>query len=255
MLKKNAILIAFLICLGIVMGAGFFYSPSVPFKPSFASIQSLALRQQVFINFMVPKVENANDSVLATRQRILAILTEWQNDGLLSGADRYWLYTTAYVYQIPHFKIQNPVQVQELLSRVDEVPASLVLAQAANESGWGTSRFAKVADNFFGQHCFVSGCGISARDSLGKNHVEVQKFKNVQASVTDYIYNLNTNTSYQSFRALRAKMRTDNKPLAGFALVSQLGNYSILGEGYIILISNIIISHNLMQYDEIDSNV
>jgi Bax protein len=252
-MQRHPVLWALLAGLFVVILTGVLYSPSVPFKPNFTEIQPLEIRQQAFINFMVPKVENANAAVLATRQRIIDIVTKWQASGALSGADRYWLYTTAYVYQIPHFKIQNPQQVKELLSRVDEVPTSLVLAQAANESGWGTSRFAKQADNFFGQHCFVNGCGLAAKGTIGhRDTVEVQKFKNVQASVTDYVYNLNTNSSYQSFRDLRAKMRAQNKPLAGFALVSGLGNYSILGEGYIILISNIIINHNLMQYDEID---
>ena len=233
---------------------GIFYSPSVPFKPNFAAIEPLAIRQQVFINFMAPKVATANDAVLITRQRIIAIVGKWQSEGVLSGADRYWLYTTAYVYQIPHFKIRNPQDIQDLLSRVDEVPASLVLAQSGDESAWGASRFAVKADNFFGQHCFVPGCGVIPLKRARGADDEVQKFKNVQASVTDYIYNLNTNNAYQGFRDLRAKMRAENKPLTGFSLVSQLGNYSILGEGYIIMISNIIISHNLMQYDELDSN-
>ncbi|MCX7123880.1 MAG: glucosaminidase domain-containing protein [Gammaproteobacteria bacterium] len=255
MIKKQYFLVALCVLLiGVIIG-GVFYSPSIPFKPNFASIEPLAIRQQIFINFMVPKVQNANDAVLATRERVMGIISEWQNRGSVSGADRYWLYTTAYVYQIPHFKITHPKDVEDLLSRIDEVPASLVLAQSGDESAWGASRFATQADNFFGQHCFVAGCGVVPLKRAPGQTYEVQKFRNVQASVTDYIYNLNTNSSYQGFRDLRAKMRSENKPLAGFSLVSKLGNYSILGEGYIIMISNIIISHNLMQYDELDSDV
>ena len=253
-MKKISLLLSLFGLLLLTVIAGLFYSPSVPFKPNFAAIQPLAIRQQIFINFMVPKVVSANTAVLATRQRIQSVMSEWQQRGTLSGADRYWLYTTAYVYQLPKFNIQNPLDVQELLSRVDEVPASLVLAQSANESAWGASRFAQQADNFFGQHCFVAGCGIVPLKQTEGSEYEVQKFHNVQDSVSDYVYNLNTNSSYQSFRDLRAKMRAKNKPLTGFALVTRLSNYSILGEGYIIRISNIIISHNLIQYDELDSS-
>ncbi len=253
-MKKIPFLLILLGLLILTVIAGVFYSPSVPFKPNFGAIQPLSIRQQVFINFMVPKVVSANTAVLETRQRVQSIMSEWQQRGSLSGADRYWLYTTAYVYQLPKFNIHNPADVRDLLSRVDEVPASLVLAQAANESAWGASRFAQQVDNFFGQHCFVSGCGIKPLKQSQGSEYEVQKFHNVQDSVGEYIYNLNTNSSYQSFRDLRAKMRANNKPLTGFALVTRLSNYSILGEGYIIRISNIIISHNLIQYDELDSS-
>ena len=158
------------------------------------------------------------------------------------------------IYQVPHFAISNPDSVKELLSRVDEVPASLVIAQAANESGWGASRFAVEADNFFGQHCYVSGCGIPPL-RVTDSSFEVQKFPNVQSAINDYLYNLNTNPSYANFRAMRAELRANSQPIAGFRLAPFLTNYSALGDQYSLIISSIIINHNLMQYDAISHEI
>ncbi len=234
---------------------GMWYSPSIPFKPNFPAIQPLTARQQAFIVFMVPKINYANSETLKTRAQIINLVKTWQATGALSYTNRSWLHEIADVYQLTDFNINNANDISELLSRVDEVPASLILAQSGNESGWGASRFAVEADNFFGQHCNVAGCGIMPLDRGDTETFEVQKFDTVQDSIDDYLYNLNTNSSYQGLRDMRAELRAHNQPLVGFRLAPFLSNYSILGQQYVLMISAIIINHDLMQYDVIQDSI
>lgn len=250
--KQTASAMGLFVFLGLMWMLGMTYSPSLLFKPDFAAISSLEARQAAFIAFMVPKVTAANQQVLFTRQRILDILIAWQTSHSLSSADRFWLRSTAYVYQIPSFSIHRPADIQALLLRVDEVPPSLVVAQAANESAWGTSRFAIEGDNFFGQYCYVSGCGVLPLDRPAGQTYEVQRFDSVQDSINDYIYNLNTNPSYAAFRSLRATARQEGDLPMGSKLVPGLRHYSVLGQDYVTRITSIIINHHLMQYDHID---
>lgn len=232
---------------------GMFYSPSIPFKPNFPAITDFVARQEAFIVFMIPKIDFANAQTLQIRTQIQNIIHLWQENGKLSYSQRSWLHEIADVYKIPDFNINRPADINELLSRVDAVPSSLVLAQAANESGWGTSRFALLADNFFGQHCNIPGCGIVPSGRPAGKTYEVQKFKNVQSAINDYIYNLNTNPAYANFRVMRASLRAAGQPVTGYRLAPYLISYSVLGKQYTLIISDIIINHNLMQYDSIST--
>lgn len=250
--KKLAVL--FLFALISMPFLGMLYSPSIPFKPNFPGIQSFSARQQAFVIFMIPKINYSNAEILTTRAQIKNLASLFQETGSLTYTDHSWLNEIADVYQVSHFNIANPESLTELLNRVDEVPSSLVLAQAANESGWGTSRFAVQADNFFGQHCNVPGCGIIPLGRTDGEGFEVQSFPTVQSSIDNYLYNLNTNPSYANFRAMRAELRAQNEPLVGFRLAPFLTNYSILGGQYSVIISSIIINHNLMQYDALQNS-
>lgn len=252
-MKQCIALILFFLVLIAMPFFGFWYSPSLPFKPNFPAISSLIARQQAFIVFMVPKITYANDQILTTRTQILTLVALLENNKPLSYSKLSWLKEIADVYQVPHFSITNPASLNELLSRVDIIPTSLILAQAGNESGWGTSRFAMDADNFFGEHCYVPGCGILPIGSNAGIGFEVEKFNSAQESINDYLYNLNTNPAYTAFRTMRAELRAHNEPLVGFRLAPYLNNYSILGDRYVLRISSIIVSQNLMQYDAINN--
>lgn len=252
-MKQRIALVLFFFVLITMPFFGFWYSPSIPFKPNFPSISSLMARQQAFIVFMVPKINYANTQILTMRTQILNLVALLQNNKTLSYSKLSWLKEIADVYQVPHFSITNPASLTELLNRVDTIPTSLILAQAGNESGWGASRFAVNADNFFGVHCYVPGCGILPIGSNANIGFEVEKFNSAQESINDYLYNLNTNPAYTDFRNMRAELRAHNEPLTGFRLTPYLNNYSILGNRYVLRISSIIVSQNLMQYDAIDN--
>jgi Bax protein len=132
-----------------------------------------------------------------------------------------------------------------LLQRVDVVPVSLVLAQAAKESAWGRSRFAREGNNLFGEWCFTAGCGmVPRRRESGKTH-EVETFPSVRAAVASYIHNLNSHPSYRMLRSIRASLREAGKPLNGLALARGLEAYSAQGSDYVASVRDIIRKNRL----------
>lgn len=153
-------------------------------------------------------------------------------------------------YRLEDSELQGAELLAELQKRIDIIPVSLILAQAANESAWGTSRFAKEGNNYFGQWCFVEGCGIvpAGRDD-GKVH-EVARFDSIGDSVRSYIRNLNTHPAYEEFRELRAQLRSEGKPVTGEALANGLLPYSQRGQHYVDVLKAMIRVNNLAEYDE-----
>ena len=148
-----------------------------------------------------------------------------------------------------NFSIDDDDSWQALLKRVDVIPPSLVLAQAANESAWGTSRFAKSGFNYFGQWCFKKGCGIvPGKRDAGKEH-EVAAFSSPRKSVGSYIRNLNSHPAYQSLRSIRIQLRSENKAITGIALAGGLSEYSARGSEYVEELRSIIRYNKLAKYD------
>ena len=141
--------------------------------------------------------------------------------------------------------------IGELLKRVDELPPSLVLAQAANESAWGMSRFAQQGRALFGQWCFKAGCGMvpDGREA-GAAYYAVRAFPSVAASVRSYYQNLNTHRAYRSLRNLRAHLRDQGLPMDSMQLAEAIGVYSQRGDDYIKEIQTIIRQNDLQaRYD------
>ncbi len=135
------------------------------------------------------------------------------------------------------------------MRRVNVIPPSLALAQAANESGWGTSRFAREANNYFGQWCYETGCGlVPARRDKNKTH-EVAAFESPKESVGRYINNLNSNRAYQSLRDIRSRLIANNEPVTGYALAAGLNRYSERGADYVSELRAMIDYNKLSQFD------
>jgi Bax protein len=133
--------------------------------------------------------------------------------------------------------------------RVDEIPPSLALAQAAIESAWGTSRFAVQGNNLFGQWCYKKGCGlVPLRRDSGSRH-EVAKFSSVTQSVNAYMRNLNTHRAYSDLRANRAQLKATEQNVTGHLLAANLLDYSELREVYVEEIRAVIRINKLAQYD------
>lgn len=220
--------------------------PKLPINAILAN-QTLNQQQQSFVVFMVPKINLANQQIYTLREQILMVVDKSKNKKL-SEVNKRFLKSAASGYKVANFDPDDPQSVSELLKRVDIVPTSLVLAQAATESGWGASRFAQLADNFFGQHCYTQGCGIAP--SSGNASFEVQKFHGAQDAINYYLFNLNTTAAYSNFRDERARMRAEGEEVTGPALVPYLQSYSILGSGYIDMINSMILAHGFSQYDQ-----
>ena len=133
--------------------------------------------------------------------------------------------------------------------RMDEIPVSLAIAQAAKETGWGTSRFAQEGNALFGQWTW-SGEGLKPKDADKDQGHKVMRFNVLQASVRAYQRNLNTHSSYKDFRQARAKLRDLGKDLDSLILVKYLGEYAEIGDKYIEVLQKIIKQNDLKDFDD-----
>jgi Bax protein len=205
--------------------------------------------RQRFILFILSNTEIVNGEIADQREGLIEAYRNF-NEGLpVSFATRYWLNELALQYDVknPDFTQENTWQT--LLNRVDVVPPSLVIAQAINESSWGTSRFATEGNNYFGQWCYSAGCGlIPSQREPGQFH-EVRKYPDSLASVASYINNLNTYYTYQAFRDQREAMHLAGREIDGLQLCATLSHYSQIRGAYIERISDIINQYNLVSYD------
>ena len=214
--------------------------------PDFQSLVAGPERKTEFFAFMRPLLESQNEQILSQRERLL----ELQGQNELGYFERRWLSALADQYEVPAEDAEgNPIDSQaliaQLLRRVDVVPVSLGLAQAAKESGWGTSRFARQGNNYFGEWCFGEGCGIvpGAR-AEGRTH-EVEAFDSPAESVASYVQNINTHRSYKSFRDARKAQRERKVPLSSMRLAEELSQYSERRGAYVDEIKQLIITNRL----------
>ncbi|WKE67320.1 glucosaminidase domain-containing protein [Gallaecimonas kandeliae] len=195
--------------------------------PDFSQYNDVAEKKKAFFGYLRPLVEAENARILSERNRLKTLLAKKK----LSLAEQQWLSSLADRYDVP--EPLDEAGRDMLLRRVDKLPVPLVLVQAANESAWGTSRFAVEGNNFFGQWCYVAGCGLVPEErDQGANH-EVARFPNPQASVRSYIHNINTNFAYKDLRQLRQAARSKGLDPKAETLVQGLGRYSERGGAYV----------------------
>jgi len=173
------------------------------------------------------------------------------NGEVVSPGDQQWLLNLAKKYHVPMANLDNEQAWGLLKRRVDTVPFRLALAQAANESNWGRSRFAREGRNFFGEWCFTEGCGIvPGRRSPGMTH-EVAVFGSVNDSVASYLYHLNRVDIYMPLRVTRHNIREWGRKPSAEALTPGLTGYSSRGSDYVNDIRRMIrLNYNLMAGDQ-----
>ncbi|MDX2320944.1 MAG: glucosaminidase domain-containing protein [Moritella sp.] len=205
--------------------------------PDFAAISDVNAKKTAFFNYLQPAFDVVTAEVLAER----ALLTTWQTKATLTTDEQAQLQAMADMYKVTADTDQQVITT--LLAQVDVIPEELVFSQSANETGWGTSRFAKEGHNFFGQWCFSKGCGIvpNQRDQ-GADH-EVASFDSIEASVRSYFRNINRNQSYLPLRDIRSELRINDESINACALAAGLINYSERKEAYITEI-RAMIRHN-----------
>jgi Bax protein len=224
----------------------------VPVQMSnFATIADINSRKQAFMDFIYPYVAAENKKILRERQQLRLILRDIEQGQNLSQKQLDKLVRLGKHYRVPGSD-ENPTDPEYLsilLRRIDVIPPSLAIAQAANESAWGTSRFAREGYNFFGQWCFSEGCGlVPNRRHPGKTH-EVATFTNPQQAIASYIRNLNTQTAYTGMRQLRQDMRQTTAGINSLQVAEGLNAYSTRGKAYIRDIQGMIRYNGLRQYD------
>ena len=210
-----------------------------------SSNYSVAERKKYFIANIFPILHKANQDILLKRNIFFEIEKKIQNNDLnvLEAAILRKLFN--------EFKVKNN-DLNELKKRIDIVPVSLGIAQAAIESGWGTSRFALEGNAYFGQKIIGTKVkGIKPNDSENPL-IKVRSFRNLNDSVKAYINNLNTHFAYKNFRKSRYELRSFGKILEGRILANQLIKYSELGNDYVENIQKIIKKNNLSKFDFIE---
>ncbi|TNF34610.1 MAG: glucosaminidase [Gammaproteobacteria bacterium] len=190
-------------------------------------------KKEFFFFAIAPLVLAANEEVLADREKLLALLDKHQDNTPWTDEERQWLSLLAEHYGVDG----EPGEVdahEDLLLRVDAVPTSLVLAQAAAESGWGTSRFASEGNALFGQWTW-SGEGITPKEqrTATKGNYQIKAFETPEDSVRSYLHNLNTGHAYHGLREHRQHLRSQQKPVTGHDLADGLLKYSERGQAYV----------------------
>ncbi len=202
-------------------------------------------KKQAFFEFLRPVVRAENSRIRKQRERLQELVETLEADASISTGDREWLARKAKRYRV---KAEEPLaRGRALLTRIDIVPVPLALAQAALESAWGQSRFAREANNLFGEWCFEPGCGVvPKRRPAGKTY-EVESFDGVGASVRSYIHNLNSHPAYAELREIRARARAEGESPDGYEMAAGLVNYAAIGEKYVQHIRSVIERNGLRQ--------
>jgi Bax protein len=200
-------------------------------------------KKALFFKTVLPLILKVNAEILQDRRRIWGLKSRLAKSGALPAKDRLWL-----IVMFERYKVERG-KLSQLLKRVDIIPVSLALAQAAEESGWGTSRFTREGNAMFGQWTSAKDEGLVPKNrDKGKTH-KVKVFKSLLHSARAYTWNLNTHKAYQNLRTLRLQSRKKGLPIRGMVLVESLISYSERGEEYVKGIRALITKNKLKYFD------
>ncbi len=205
--------------------------------PDFAAYKDVNQKKRAFFDFLSPGVHNENQRILQERSRLLDIQHRFIKQQLSRDDAEYARQLGEYYRSALPAEGISSSWLSEILLKVNVLPEALVLSQAANESAWGTSRFATQGNNYFGQWCYKAGCGLVPQQrAAGATH-EVAKFDSAAESVHGYFMNVNRNRAYRSLRSIRAKLEADGQSLlnaeAAAELAKGLLSYSERGQAYV----------------------
>jgi len=198
-------------------------------------------RKALFLGSVLPLVLIANEELDALRARVGSLRERLRQGDPLGNKDRSWLARVAARFGTP-----ADGDLGALLRRVDRVPVSLALAQSIEESGWGTSRFARQGNALFGQRTWSkAAAGVVPAEYKGEKTFRVRSFMNLMGAVRGYMHNLNTHPAYRELRTARAKLRAAGQGVEGYALAATLGHYSERGGAYIVQIRGLMRDNGL----------
>ena len=203
-------------------------------------LQSTKLKKETFIKIVLPLIVAENERIQADREKLKILSTK----KFTTDLEKQWLRQKLLEYKV------KKSDFKELASRMDIIPTSIALAQAAKESGWGTSRFALEGNAIFGQWTW-SGQGIAPLDRASNKNHKILKFPILRASVKAYQNNLNTHKSYSKFRQKRLNLRNKNKKISGLELTDTLNNYAQTGSEYTKILNQIIRQNRLTDFEPV----
>ena len=202
-------------------------------------IENTKKRKEFFIQIVLPLIIQENNNIKLDRKTLFSIINKSNN----SNSEKKWLDRKYKQYGVKSNDLST------LKIRMDEIPVSLAIAQAAKETGWGTSRFAQEGNALFGQWTW-SGEGLRPKEAKEGQEHKVMKFNILQASVRAYQRNLNTHSTYKDFRKARAKLRDANKKLDSIELSKYLNKYAETGNQYVEVLQKIIKQNKLQDFDD-----
>ena len=203
-------------------------------------LQSTKLKKETFIKIVLPLIVAENERILADRDKLLTV----SKKKFTTDLEKQWIRQKLLEYKV------KKGNLKELIVRMDIIPTSIAIAQAAKESGWGTSRFALEGNAIFGQWTW-SGQGIAPLDRASNKNHKILKFPILRASVKAYQNNLNTHKSYSKFRQKRLALREKNKKIKGLELTETLNNYAQTGSEYTKKLNQIITQNRLMDFEPV----
>ncbi len=210
----------------------------------FMDIKPIVERKRLFINTLIPIIYSENIKILSDRKKIL----DWwrESDGENFSRDFWpqWLFELSEKYE------SNDSNLGNLLIKVDIVPISLALAQAAIESGWGTSRYSREGNAIFGQYTFDQTKGLKPLNREEDDKFFIRRFVSLSDSVRSYLKNINTHPAYENLREERKKLRMSGENLTGNKLVTFLEKYSERKQEYVKDVREIMRSNNFKKYDK-----
>ena len=213
------------------------------FPDYYYKIKDLKEQKKAFVNIMLPLIQNENNKILHLRKQIIKIFND---KNLLFN-----LKEIAFLSKIAkNYKIKDILNKKEYLRKIDKIPPSLALAQAAIESGWGKSRFVRVANNVFG-HWEYSNKGLAPKSKYEniKINYSIKIFPSIEDSIRVYFRNLNRNRAYKEFREKREKFKKEHKVFTGVDAADTLRDYSQLKDEYVKRLKKLIIYNNWTKYD------
>ena len=209
----------------------------------FMEIKSVNERKKLFINTLLPIIYSENLKILEDRKKILDWWNESQGENFSRDFWPSWLFELSEKYETSDSNLGN------LLIKVDIIPISMALAQAAIESGWGTSRYLREGNAIYGQYTFEKDKGIRPERRESNEKFFIKRFSNLSESTRSYFKNINTHRAYDDFREERKKLRMNGVKLSGVKLVKFLTSYSERRDEYVKDVENIIQSNNFMKFD------
>lgn len=209
-------------------------------------MESAKRRKRAYLQAILPLILQENDIVAEQRARLERAIDAGTD---MTAAQKAWVADLARAYDVEP-SADGSFDLDKLERRVDIVPPSLALAQSAEETGWGRSRFAMQGNAVFGQWSWRKGSGLVPKEREDGERHEVRIFTNLQNSVAAYLRNLNTHWAYKDFRRRRAELRRNGKPLTGMALIPTLDRYSERGADYVDTLRGLISFNKLGQLDK-----
>ena len=204
--------------------------------------------KMVFLNKLAPIVHEINQMVRQERDRLVGLIRQLETDGEIATEELSWLKSMKKKYRVKAEATDAEALRQQMLPKVDVIPVELALAQAANESAWGKSRFAREAQNLFGVWTYDESKGIVPKQrAKGARHL-VRKYESLEASVRHYIVLLNSHPAYKPLREIRQQHRLQGDQPDGYAMAEGLIKYSAKGEQYVAIIRSMISKNNLVAF-------